>query len=145
MNKFDTFYESMMNDAGDDFDKEPIEMIESHIAKANLNISMAGEIAADAASPAVNKRAGELGANIQKQINNFMDNFGPEEDAESSIDNITGELNGHGRRAAESISNLFALVEDEGQEMLDKQAAEKLEDIIEFARNLLRQLNNRLD
>lgn len=76
------------------FDKEPIEMIESHIAKANLNISMAGEIAADAASPAVNKRAGELGANIQKQINNFMDNFGPEEDAEGdAFDRLEGLYN----------------------------------------------------
>ena len=76
MNKFDTFYESVMNDAGDDFDKEPIEMIESHMAKVNLNLGMAGEIAADAASPGVNKRAGELGAEVQRQLHDFMDNFG---------------------------------------------------------------------
>ena len=148
MNKFDTFYESVMNDAGDDFDKEPIEMIESHMAKVNLNLGMAGEIAADAASPGVNKRAGELGAEIQRQLHDFMDNFGPEEDAEHPMDaseNITGELNGNGRMAAECITNIFALVEDAGQEMLDKQAAEKLEDIIELASNALRELNNRLD
>ena len=148
MNKFDTFYESMMNDAGDDFDKEPIEMIESHMAKVNLNLGMAGEIAADAASPGVNKRAGELGAEIQRQLHDFMDNFGPEEDAEHPMDasaNITGELNGYGRQAADCITNIFALVEDAGQEMLDKQAAEKLEDIIELASNALRELNNRLD
>ena len=70
------------------------------------------------------------------------------EDAESPMDataNITGEINGNGRMAAEAITNIFALVEDEGQEMLDKQAAEKLEDIIELASNALRELNNRLD
>ena len=70
------------------------------------------------------------------------------EDAESPMDaiaNITGELNGHGRMAAECITSIFALVEDKGQEMLDKQAAEKLEDIIELASNVLRELNNRLD
>ena len=54
-------------------------------------------------------------------------------------------VNGNGRQAAECISNIFALVEDAGQEMLDKQAAEKLEDIIELASNALRELNNRLD
>jgi len=174
MNKFDTFYESIMDDAlygqagskeqfdkeieetGDvpedaesaNFDKEPIAMIESHMAKVNLNLGMAGEIAADAASPGVNKRAGELGAEIQRQLHDFMDNFGPEEDAESPMDatdNITGEINGNGRMAAEAISNIYSLVEDEGQEMLDKQAAEKLEDIKEFVSNLLRNLNNRLD
>lgn len=135
-------------DAGDDFDKEPIEMIESHMAKVNLNLGMAGEIAADAASPGVDKRAGELGAEVQRQLHDFMDNFGPEEDAESSMEdvaNITGELNGRGRMAAETITSIFALVEDEGKEMLDKQAAEKLEDIIELASNALRELNNRLD
>ena len=69
------------------------------------------------------------------------------EDSESmdASANITGELNGHGRMAAKCISKIFALVEDEGQEMLDKQAAEKLEDIIELASNALRELNNRLD
>ena len=72
----------------------------------------------------------------------------PVEDTEGPMDasaNITGELNGNGRMAAECISNIFALVEDEGQEMLDKQAAEKLEDIIELASSALRELNNRLD
>jgi len=148
MNKFDTFYESMMNDAGDDFDKEPIEMIESHMAKVNLNLGMAGEIAADAASPGVTKRAGELGAEVQRQLHDFMDNFGPEEDAESSMEdiaNITGEINGNGRKAAECISDIYALVEDEGQEMLDKQAVETLGDIIKFASNLHKNLKNRLD
>ena len=69
------------------------------------------------------------------------------EDTESmdASANITGELNGNGRMAAECINNIFALVEAEGQEMLDKQAAEKLEDIIELASNALRELNNRLD
>ncbi len=70
------------------------------------------------------------------------------EDAESPMDavaNITGELNGHGRMAAKAITTIFSLVEDEGQEMLDKQAAEKLEDIIELASNALRELNNRLN
>ncbi len=46
---------------------------------------------------------------------------------------------------AEVITTNFSLVEEQGQEMLDKQAAEKLEDIIELASNVLRQLNNRLD
>ncbi len=69
------------------------------------------------------------------------------EDAEGAMDqseNITGEINGNGRMAAECISNIYSLVEDEGQEMLDKQAAEKLGDIIELASNLRRNLNNRL-
>ena len=69
------------------------------------------------------------------------------EDAEGSMEDvaaITEEINSNGRQAAEAISNIYSLVEDEGQEMLDKQAAEKLEDIIEFASNLLRNLNNRL-
>lgn len=152
-NKFDTLYESMMSKNPDDMtfeelDREPIEMIESHMAKVNLNLDMAGEIAADAASPGVTKRAGELGAEVQKQLHDFMDNFGPEEDAESSMkamENITGEINGNGRQAINAIDSIFSLVENEGQEMLDKQAAEKLEDIIEHASNALRELNMRLD
>jgi|14BtaG_2_1085337.scaffolds.fasta_scaffold03597_10 hypothetical protein len=165
-NKFDTFYESVMNDAGDDLDKENIAMIESHMAKVNLNLGQAGEIAADAASPGVTKRAGELGKVIQNQLHDFMDNFGgtSEEDAEGEFDgpgmqwdgiddessmdatsNITGEINGNGRKAAECISDIYALVEDEGQEMLDKQAVETLGDIIKFASNLHKNLKNRLD
>jgi len=69
------------------------------------------------------------------------------EDAESSMEDaaaITEEINSNGRVAAEAISNIYSLVEDEGQEMLDKQAAEKLEDIKELVSNLLRNLNNRL-
>ena len=69
-------------------------------------------------------------------------------DAESPMDatsNITEQMNRIGIKAANCISDIYALVEGEGQEMLDKQAAEKLEDIIEFASNLLRNLNNRLD
>ena len=73
---------------------------------------------------------------------------GVPEDAEGSMEdvaNITGEINGHGRMAAECISSIYSLVEDEGREMLDKQAVEKLEDIIEFASNLRKNLKNRLD
>jgi len=102
MNKFDTFYESMMNDAGE------------HSCKACDNPECKG----------------------------------CDEDAESSMEGvaaITEEINSNGRVAAEAISNIYSLVEDEGREMLDKQAAEKLEDIKEFVSNLLRNLNNRLD
>ena len=66
------------------------------------------------------------------------------EDAEG-VDKITGELNELTEIAADAINNISALVEDEGQNMLDMQAAEKLESIIELASNLLRPINLRLD
>ena len=70
------------------------------------------------------------------------------EDAESSMDasaDITEQIGAKAAECAECITSIFALVEDKGQEMFDKQAAEKLEDIIEHASNALRNLNNRLD
>ena len=133
----------------DEFTEEWLEQLEGYMAQVNLNLSYAGELMVEINDPIVEKRAGKLGAEIQTDLHNFMDNFGGTsvEDAESPMDrseNITGEINSNGRKAADCISTIFALVEDEGKEMLDMQAAEKLEDIIEFASNLLRNLNNRL-
>jgi len=154
--KFNTIYESIMGENPDDMtleelDREPIEMIESHMAKVNLNLSQAGEIAAAAASPGVTKRAGELGKVIQNQLHDFMDNFGgtSEEDAESRMDAninfITKKIGERAEEAKESINAIYGLVEDRGQEMLDKQAYEKLGDIIELASNLHNELKLRLD
>jgi|13_taG_2_1085334.scaffolds.fasta_scaffold06915_6 hypothetical protein len=84
-------------------------------------------------------------AGSEEQFNKDIEETGAvPEDAEGT-DNITGELNGNARQAADAINNIFALVEDKGQEMLDMQAAEKLEDIIELASNALRELKLRLD
>ena len=68
--------ENTPQDTPDEFDKEPIELIEKYMALVELNLGYAGEVAADAASPAVEKRAGELGAMIQEELHHFMDNFG---------------------------------------------------------------------
>ena len=69
------------------------------------------------------------------------------EDTESmdASANITEQIGAKAAECVDCITNIFALVEDKGQEMFDKQAAEKLEDIIEHASNALRELNNRLD
>lgn len=69
------------------------------------------------------------------------------EDTEGPMDasaNITEQIGAKAAECVDCITNIFALVEDKGQEMFDKQAAEKLEDIIEHASNALRELNNRL-
>lgn len=79
------------------------------------------------------------------KFDTFYESVMNESESMDAVANITSELNSHGQMAAETITRIFALVEDKGQEMLDQQAAEKLEDIIELASNALRQLNNRLD
>jgi hypothetical protein len=73
----------------DEYTKEGLEQLEGYMAQANLNLGYAGELLADLNDPIVEKRAGELGAEIQKDLHNFMDNFGgtsveeaPEEDYE---------------------------------------------------------------
>jgi len=151
--KFDKIFKSMMTESTerepDEFTKEWMEQLEGYMAQVELNLSYAGELMVEINDPFVEKRAGELGAKIQEDLHNFMDNFGGTsvEDAERPMDrseNITEEINSNGSVAAEAISNIYSLVEEEGQEMLDKQAAEKLKDIKEFVSNLLRNLNNRL-
>lgn len=57
-------------------DKEPIALVEKHMALVKEHLNAAGMVAADAASPAVNKVAGKLGADIQEELHHFMDNFG---------------------------------------------------------------------
>lgn len=68
-----------------------------------------------------------------------------DENSMDAIGNITEQITAKAAECTECITDIFALVEDKGKEMLDKQAAEKLEDIIEHASNALRELNNRLD
>tara|TARA_R100000951_G_scaffold76885_2_gene64922 strand:+ start:20 stop:304 length:285 start_codon:yes stop_codon:yes gene_type:complete len=58
---------------------------------------------------------------------------------------ITKMISARAVECVESIDTIYGLVEDRGSEMLDKQAAEKLEDIIEHASNALRELSMRLD
>jgi hypothetical protein len=58
---------------------------------------------------------------------------------------ITKMISARAVECVESIDTIYDLVEDRGSEMLDNQAAEKLEDIIEHASNALRELNLRLD
>ena len=57
-------------------DKEPIALVEKHMALVKEHLNAAGMVAGDAASPAVNKVAGKLGADIQEELHHFMDNFG---------------------------------------------------------------------
>ena len=59
-----------------DDDKEPIALVEKHMALVKKHLNAAGMVAGDAASPAVNKVAGKLGADIQEELHHFMDNFG---------------------------------------------------------------------
>ena len=64
---------------------------------------------------------------------------------DSNTNFITKKIKETAVECVESIDTIYGLVEDRGSEMLDKQAAEKLEDIIEHASNALRELNMRLD
>jgi len=73
----------------DEYTKEGLEQLEGYMAQVELNLGYAGELLVDLNDPVVEKRAGELGAKIQKDLHNFMDNFGgtsveeaPEEDFE---------------------------------------------------------------
>ncbi len=162
-NKFDTFYESMMNDASNNFG--PGEDAEGTMEGKTMTVSLDNnkllkledkykcnrEVLNLALEYSLAQYKEYIDHNLDNDVQDASKDVGTgagEEDAEHPMDasaNITGELNGNGRTAAECISNIFALVEDAGQEMLDKQAAEKLEDIIELASNALRELNNRLD
>ena len=109
--------ENTPQDTPDEFDKEPIELIEKYMTLVELNLGYAGEVAADAASPAVEKRAGELGAMIQEKLHHFMDNFGgtsvedaedgeevPAEDSELRVDDGKVEQAQKVLKAAEAIT-----------------------------------------
>jgi len=74
----------------DEYTKEGLEQLEGYMAQVELNLGYAGELLVDLNDPIVEKRAGELGAKIQEDLHNFMDNFGGtsvEEDAESGAFN----------------------------------------------------------
>ena len=60
----------------DEFTKEGLEQLEGYMAQVELNLGYAGELLVDLNDRIVEKRAGELGAKIQKDLHNFMDNFG---------------------------------------------------------------------
>ena len=106
--------ENTPQDTPDEFDKEPIELIEKHMALVKQHLNAAGMVAADAASPAVTKVAGELGADIQEELHNFMDNFGgtsvedaegvPVEDQEMVVDDKKVEQAQKALKAAEAIT-----------------------------------------
>jgi len=64
---------------------------------------------------------------------------------DSNTNFITKKIKETAVECVECVDTIYGLVEDRGSEMLDKQAAEKLEDIIEHASNALRELNMRLD
>jgi len=158
MNKFDTFYESMMNDAGVEDAEGAMEgktmtvsLNNNELLKLEDKYKCNREVLNLALEYSLAQYKEHIDYNLHDEVQDAGMDVGKEagvEDAESPMDaiaNITGEINGNGRMAAEAISNIYSLVEDEGQEMLDKQAAEKLEDIKEFVSNLLRNLNNRLD
>jgi hypothetical protein len=78
--KFDKIFKSIMTESTDEFDdkyaKEGLEKLEGYMAQVDLNLGYAGQLLADLNDPMVEKRAGELGAEIQKDLHNFMDNFG---------------------------------------------------------------------
>ena len=81
----------------DEFTEEWLEQLEGYMAQVNLNLSYAGELMVEINDPIVEKRAGELGAEIQTDLHNFMDNFGGtsvEEDAEGdAFDRLEGLYN----------------------------------------------------
>ena len=80
---------------------------------------------------------------IWKTLTEGADEFESRIDANTNF--ITEKIKETAVECVGSIDTIYGLVEDRGSEMLDKQAAEKLEDIIEHASNALRELNMRLD
>ena len=86
MSKFLNLIEENTPQDIDEFTKEGIEQLEGYMAKVELNLSMAGELLVDLNDPIVEKRAGELGAKIQKDLHNFMDNFGGTSVEDNEVD-----------------------------------------------------------
>lgn len=75
MSKFLNLIEENTPQDIDEFTKEVIEQLEGYMAKVELNLGYAGELLVNLNDPIVEKRAGELGAKIQEDLHNFMDNF----------------------------------------------------------------------
>ncbi len=75
----------------DEFTKEGLEQLEGYMAQVELNLGYAGELLVDLNDPIVEKRAGELGAKIQKDLHNFMDNFGGTSVEDSEIEEMPAE------------------------------------------------------
>lgn len=100
-----------------EFTKEWLEQLEGYMAQVELNLSYAGELLVEINDPFVEKRAGELGAMIQEDLHNFMDNFGgtsvedaedgdeaPAEDSELEVDDGKVEQAQRALKAAEAIT-----------------------------------------
>lgn len=86
MSKFLNLIEENTPQDIDEFTKEGIEQLEGYMAKVELNLSYAGELLVDLNDPIVEKKAGELGAKIQKDLHNFMDNFGGTSVEDNEVD-----------------------------------------------------------
>ena len=86
MSKFLNLIEENTPQDIDEFTKEGIEKLEGYMAKVELNLSYAGELLVDLNDPIVEKKAGELGAKIQRDLHNFMDNFGGTSVEDNEVD-----------------------------------------------------------
>ena len=91
MSKFLNLIEENTPQDIDEFTKEGIEQLEGYMAKVELNLGYAGELLVDLNDPIVEKRAGELGAKIQEDLHNFMDNFGGTSVEVSEIEQLPAE------------------------------------------------------
>ena len=86
MSKFLDLIEENTPQDIDESTKESIEQLEGYMAQVELNLGYAGELLADLNDPIVEKRAGELGAVIQEDLHNFMDNFGGTSVEDNDVD-----------------------------------------------------------
>lgn len=91
MSKFLNLIEENTPQDIDEYTEEGIEQLDGYMAKVELNLGYASELLVDLNDPIVEKRAGELGAKIQKDLHNFMDNFGGTSVEDSEIEKIPEE------------------------------------------------------